>query len=114
MKHFGPGPTKRKSRRPPSVDDLRFLSPEEKELERLDALLGSALGDSGMSVRTVNCLETNGVATIGELAQMTQEELMKIPNFGEMTLSECINHLDRLKVPHPEWSLARKQKKKKS
>lgn len=83
-------------------------------VERLDALLGSALGDSGMSVRTVNCLETNKVATIGELAQMTQEELMKIPNFGEMTLSECIDHLDRLKVPHPEWSLSRKQMKKKS
>ncbi|QDU53110.1 DNA-directed RNA polymerase subunit alpha [Gimesia panareensis] len=67
-----------------------------------------------MSVRTVNCLETNKVATIGELAQMSQEELMKIPNFGEKTLKECIAHLDRLKVPHPEWKVVRKQRKKKS
>lgn len=66
-----------------------------------------------MSVRTVNCLETNGVASIGELAEMTQDDLMSISNFGEKTLKECIQHLDRLKVPHPEWEVVCKKRRKK-
>ncbi|MAX34939.1 MAG: hypothetical protein CME33_00035 [Gimesia sp.] len=63
-----------------------------------------------MSVRTVNCLESNGVASIGELAVMSQSDLMKIPNFGDKTLEECITHLDRLKVPHPEWEVESKKR----
>ena len=40
------------------------------------------------SVRTYNCLKKANVLTIGELAQMTEGDLMQIRNFGKKSLTE--------------------------
>tara|TARA_R110002111_G_scaffold108086_1_gene166716 strand:+ start:4525 stop:4815 length:291 start_codon:yes stop_codon:yes gene_type:complete len=94
------------------MEDLQFLSDEEKEDRRLDQLLGTGLADSGMSVRTVNCLEEHKIHTIGDLIKLSQEELLQIPNFGDKTLQECIDLLDRLSVPNLGWKLVRKRRRK--
>jgi len=65
-----------------------------------------------MSVQTVNCLEEHKVQSIGDLVKKKQEALLSIPNFGEKTLQECIDLLDRLKVPNPGWEIATKKNKK--
>jgi len=52
------------------------------------------------------------VQTIGDLVKKKQEALL--PNFGEQTLQECIDLLDRLKVPNPGWEIAAKKNNKKT
>ncbi|MCA9023489.1 MAG: hypothetical protein KDA74_25245, partial [Planctomycetaceae bacterium] len=67
---------------------------------------------AGMSVRTINCLEERRIRTIGDLAQKKQSELMAIGNFGDKTLKECIECLDRLEVPHPEWKVVKRKRRR--
>jgi DNA-directed RNA polymerase subunit alpha len=40
------------------------------------------------SVRTYNCLKKANVLTVGELAQMSESDLMQIRNFGKKSLTE--------------------------
>lgn len=76
--------------------------------------MDTALADSDMSVRTVNYLEEHKVHTIGDLVKLKQEDLLSIPNFGNKTLQECIDLLDRRKVPNPGWEIATKKNNKKT
>ena len=46
----------------------------------------------GFSVRTYNCLNRVGVKTLGELADKTQEELLKVRNLGERNLEEIMDN----------------------
>ncbi|MBN71641.1 MAG: hypothetical protein CME32_20465 [Gimesia sp.] len=94
------------------MEALQYLTDEEKEDRRLELELETALADSDMSVRTVNCLEEHKVHSIGDLVKKKQEELLSIPNFGDKTLQECIDLLDRRKIPNPGWEIATKKKKK--
>lgn len=48
------------------------------------------------SVRTYNCLKKANVLTIGELAQMSEGELMQIRNFGKKSLTEVKEKLSTL------------------
>lgn len=41
-----------------------------------------------LSVRATNCLESEGITTVGQLVVRTEEELLEIRNFGETTLRE--------------------------
>jgi len=41
-----------------------------------------------LSVRASNCLESEKVATVGQLARMTEAELLKIRSFGKTSLVE--------------------------
>lgn len=56
-------------------------SPEEevfqKTVESLD-----------LSVRSLNCLQSENIATIGQLLSYSREDLMKIKNFGRKSLTE--------------------------
>jgi DNA-directed RNA polymerase subunit alpha len=48
------------------------------------------------SVRTYNCLKKANVLTIGELAQLTESDLMQIRNFGKKSLTEVKEKLSVL------------------
>ncbi len=54
----------------------------EKKIEELD-----------LSVRSYNCLKRAGINTIGELAQKTEEEMMRVRNLGRKSLKEVIQKL---------------------
>jgi DNA-directed RNA polymerase subunit alpha len=41
-----------------------------------------------LSVRAQNCLESENIRTIGELCRMKEEDLVKLRNFGRVTLKE--------------------------
>ena len=41
-----------------------------------------------LSVRALNCLEAAEIATVGELVQRTEMDLLKVRNFGKTTLNE--------------------------
>jgi DNA-directed RNA polymerase subunit alpha len=55
---------------------------KEKKIEELD-----------LSVRSYNCLKRAGITTIGELAQKTEEEMMRVRNLGRKSLKEVIQKL---------------------
>ena len=54
----------------------------EKKIEELD-----------LSVRSYNCLKRAGINTVGELAQKTEEEMMRVRNLGRKSLKEVVQKL---------------------
>lgn len=42
----------------------------------------------GLSVRSLNCLKRAGVRTVGDLRNYTEEDVMKLKNFGQKSLDE--------------------------
>jgi len=55
---------------------------------RLVQVLGQPLADVTFSQRVRNALQKLGLATLGDLVQRTEEELLEIPNFGKTSLRE--------------------------
>ena len=45
-----------------------------------------------LSVRSINCLQSAKIETIGELVQKTEQEMLKTKNFGRKSLNE-IKHI---------------------
>jgi DNA-directed RNA polymerase subunit alpha len=41
-----------------------------------------------LSVRSYNCLKREGVSTVGELVQKTEQDLLDIRNFGQKSIEE--------------------------
>jgi DNA-directed RNA polymerase subunit alpha len=44
--------------------------------------------DMDLSVRSYNCLKREGVSTVGELVQKTEQDLLDIRNFGQKSIEE--------------------------
>jgi len=64
----------------------------EVELKAPDA----RIEELDFSVRTYNCLKKANVLTIGELVQITEQDLMNIRNFGRKSLNEVRDRLAQL------------------
>ena len=94
------GPSKRRTRKPPENEWLKFMSNSEKEELRRKEWLDAALADTGLPVRVVNCLEEAGILTVGDLTHQSPAFLLNITNFGEQTLRQCNRLLTNLKLPH--------------
>jgi len=58
--------------------------------------LALAIEELQLSVRSYNCLKREGVNTVGELVQKTEQELMDIRNFGQKSIDEVRSKLDEL------------------
>lgn len=102
MRRFGPA--QRRHREPTDPNWQQFFRDEQDHsglsLEQKREL---SLADIGLSVRTVNTLESRNIFLVGELATLSREHLLAIQNFGEKTLAECQQRLDALEVPHADW-----------
>ncbi len=57
----------------------------DHELERK---LAMSLAELELSVRATNCLESEGITTVRDLVNRTDDELLEVRNFGETTLKE--------------------------
>jgi DNA-directed RNA polymerase subunit alpha len=66
--------------------------------ERLDL----STAEIGLLVRTTNCLEEKGIFTVRDLLNSRPETLLTIANFGEKTLEEVYQALERLGYYRPE------------
>jgi len=66
---------------------------EQKELEKK---LEWSTAELGLSVRTTNCLDEQGICTIGDLLACQREDLLRIANFGEKTLEDVYRALEKL------------------
>ena len=54
----------------------------------LEAKLNMSLAELNLSVRASNCLESEHIATVRELVQRNEDQLLEVRNFGETTLNE--------------------------
>jgi len=77
----------------------KMLNVQEQDREKCK-LMSTELVDMDLSVRTINCLKSADICTVGELVQCKKLELLKIRNFGKKSLSELDELLDRLGL---EW-----------
>jgi DNA-directed RNA polymerase subunit alpha len=66
---------------------------EQKELEKK---LEWSTAELGLSVRTTNCLDEQGISTIGDLLACKRDDLLQIANFGEKTLEDVYKALEKL------------------
>jgi DNA-directed RNA polymerase subunit alpha len=65
--------------------------PEDKK--RLKKILDIKISELELSVRAANCLKTAGIETLRDLVQMTEQEMLKFPNFGKKSLQELLGIL---------------------
>jgi DNA-directed RNA polymerase subunit alpha len=63
---------------------------------QLESKLNMLVADLRLSVRAGNCLESEGIRTIRELVQRTEDQLLEIRNFGDTTLNEVRDKLSTL------------------
>ncbi|MEL7264695.1 MAG: DNA-directed RNA polymerase subunit alpha [Planctomycetota bacterium] len=62
---------------------------------QLEAKLNLTLGDLKQSVRANNCLESEGIITLRELVQRSEDQLLEVRNFGDTTLNEVREKLSQ-------------------
>jgi len=73
----------------------------------LDTKLAMSLAELKLSVRAMNCLESENIHTVRDLVQKTEDQLLEVRNFGETTLTEVKEKLHELgmylgmRVPPP-------------
>ena len=72
------------------VDIRNSVAPTESASSRpsVDPTLLCAVEDLELTVRSANCLKTEGIKYIGDLVQKTEVELLKTPNLGKKSLTE--------------------------
>ncbi|KGN72438.1 DNA-directed RNA polymerase subunit alpha [Porphyromonas macacae] len=66
------------------------------EALRMRQLLKNSLEDFDLSVRAINCLNSGGVYTLGELVRYQKSDLLKFRNFGRKSLNELEELFDTL------------------
>jgi hypothetical protein len=54
----------------------------------LDPSLYKPVSELKLSVRAENCLKNEGITVVGELIQKSEEELLRVPNFGRRSFNE--------------------------
>ncbi len=62
--------------------------PEDKK--KLKKILDIKIAELELSVRASNCLKTAEIQTMRDLVQMTEQEMLKFPNFGKKSLQELL------------------------
>ena len=60
----------------------------EREKEELRQKLDLPIAELDLSVRAANCMEIEGIATVGDLCGRTEDQLLEIRNFGKTSLKE--------------------------
>lgn len=70
---------------------------EEKKIdEELLKKLTTPISELELSVRSANCLKEANITIIGELVQLTEQELLQHRNFGKKSLNELIEILNNM------------------
>ncbi len=75
------------------------LSKAEEASRSLMERLEMSTAEIGLSVRTTNCLEERGIFTVRDLLHCERGDLLSISNFGEKTLEEVFDALEKIGFP---------------
>ncbi|MDR0880844.1 MAG: DNA-directed RNA polymerase subunit alpha [Clostridioides sp.] len=68
----------------------------EKEEDQKEKVLEMTIEELDLSVRSYNCLKRAGINTVEELADKSEDDMMKVRNLGKKSLEEVIQKLDEL------------------
>jgi DNA-directed RNA polymerase subunit alpha len=68
----------------------------EKEEDQKEKVLEMTIEELDLSVRSYNCLKRAGLNTVQELAQKTEDDMMKVRNLGRKSLEEVKVKLEEL------------------
>ena len=74
----------------------RIPIPAWAKSQKGDERLGLSLSEIDLIVRTVNCLEDEGIFTVQDLLNCTPERLAEIPNIGEKTIDTIYEALAKI------------------
>lgn len=62
----------------------------------LEQRLNMSLAELNLSVRAMNCLESENINTVRDLVSRTEDQLLDVRNFGDTTLTEVRERLQQL------------------
>ena len=62
----------------------------------VEAKLNTPLAELNLSVRAMNCLESENLLTVRELVSRSEDALLEVRNFGETTLTEVRDKLTQM------------------
>ena len=68
----------------------------EKEEDQKEKVLEKTIEELDLSVRSYNCLKRAGINTVEELANKSEDDMMKVRNLGKKSLEEVIQKLEEL------------------
>ena len=68
----------------------------EKEEDQTEKVLEMTIEELDLSVRSYNCLKRAGINTVEELANKSEDDMMKVRNLGKKSLEEVIQKLEEL------------------
>lgn len=68
--------------------DMYYDEEARRRQDRMSQILSVPVSDFELSVRSRNCLQKMGVMTLGDLTEITEQELLASKNFGETSLVE--------------------------
>ena len=68
----------------------------EKEEDKKEKILEKSIEELELSVRSFNCLKRAGIATVEDLTNKTETEMMKVRNLGKKSLDEVTAKLHDL------------------
>lgn len=95
------------------VEDEEPSEPEsDEEISlTLDKNLAKPIEELELSVRSTNCLKRAGIHIVADLADKTEEEMMKVRNLGRKSFEEIKHTMDQLGVmfkpsPNPPPNIA--------
>jgi len=68
----------------------------EKEENKKERILEMSIEELDLSVRSYNCLKRAGINSVEDLANKTEEDMMKVRNLGRKSLEEVLNKMSDL------------------
>ena len=71
---------------------------EAKKEDKKEKVLEMTIEELDLSVRSYNCLKRAGINTVQELANKTEEDMMKVRNLGRKSLEEVKFKLEELEL----------------
>ena len=70
------------------LSDVQFLMGTASVSGEKDEVSSKTVDELGLSIRSLNCLKRAGIKTLGELMHLTEDDLMRMKNFGSKSLDE--------------------------
>lgn len=82
------------------MDHLRVDLEEEEEAptttNKTNDIMNTKIEELDLTVRSFNCLKKAGIEEVGQLAEMSMNELLKIKNLGRKSLDEILDKMKEL------------------
>ena len=74
-------------------ESFMVQKPQVEDVKKVNTMM---IEDLDLSVRSYNCLKRAGIATVDELTQKTEEEMIHVRNLGKKSLQEVKDKIKEL------------------